>query len=248
VTVSPTDPHDENGAKDNWWLRALIGLMLLALMAWAYYMLDLGRYVDRQQIGAHLTVLRLWRAEAGILGMIEFAAAGVAFIVLNVPCALIVLAAAALYGALGGIFLGILTLNIATILIYLIGRHFGRAAVMRVFGRAMHPVERHFGNRGLISVIHLRLLFFALPPVNWFLAVMNLRLRDLALGTLIGSLPKIIVYAWLGDVLIDKLAYHPDQLHWYSPEVLTPMLAGVVLSLLLRVVDRFWISPRAEQA
>jgi uncharacterized membrane protein YdjX (TVP38/TMEM64 family) len=91
-------------------------------------------------------------------------------------------------------------------------------------------------------------LFFALPPVNWFLAVMYLRFRDLTLGTLLGSLPKIVLSAWLGDVVIDKLAYHPEQLHWYSPELLTPMLAGVVLSLLLRLADRRWITPRAEQA
>jgi uncharacterized membrane protein YdjX (TVP38/TMEM64 family) len=230
------------------WVRVALVLLVLGALAYGYHALDLGRLADRQQMGAHLAELRLWQAEAGLWGMAEFALAGTAVIILNVPCVLVILAAATLYGALGGIAMGIVTLNLASVLIYLIGRHLGRAMIMRVFGRAMHPVERHFGHRGLISVIHLRLLFFALPPVNWFLAVMNLRLRDLTLGTLIGSLPKIALYAWLGDVVIDKLAYHPEQLHWYSPELLTPMLAGIVLSLLLRFADRRWISPRAEQA
>lgn len=230
------------------WLRVVLVLLVLGAMAYGYHALDLGRLADREQLASHLAALRLWQADAGLWGMFEFTLAGTLVIILNVPCVLVVLAAATLYGALGGIVLGITTLNVASVLIYLIGRHLGRSVIMSVFGRAMHPIERHFGHRGLISVIHLRLLFFALPPVNWFLAVMNLRLRDLTLGTLLGSLPKIALYAWLGDTVIDKLAYHPEQLHWYSPELLTPMLAGVVLSLLLRLVDRLWISPQAEQA
>ncbi len=246
MSVKTALPAGESGRGR--WLRVALVLLVLVALAYGYHALDLGRLADRQQIGAHLAALRLWQANAGLWGMAEFALAGTAVIVLNVPCVLVVLAAAALYGALGGIVMGIITLNLASVLIYLIGRHLGRATIMRIFGRAMHPVERHFGNRGLISVIHLRLLFFALPPVNWFLAVMNLRLRDLTLGTLLGSLPKIVLYAWLGDAVIDKLAHHPEQLHWYSPELLTPMLAGIVLSLLLRFADRRWITPRAERA
>ena len=229
-------------------LRVMLALILLVVLVVAYRSLDLGRFTDREQFGAHLAALRGWQLQAGWLGMTEFALAGITVIILNVPCVLVVLAAAALYGALGGIMMGVLTLNVASVIIYLVGRHLGRAAVMRVFGRIMQRVEAHFGNHGLISVIHLRLLFFALPPVNWFLAVMNLRLRDMVLGTLIGSFPKIVLYAWLGDVVIEKLAFHPERLHWYSPELLTPMLAGIGLSLMLRVVDQRWITPRAEQA
>lgn len=228
-------------------MRGGLAVVLLAMLGGAYWALDLGRYTDLRHFGTHLASLRAWQADAGWLGMTEFALAGIAVIVLNIPCVMVVLAAAALYGALGGIVMGVLTLNVAAVLIYLIGRHLGRDAVMRVFGRAMQPVEQHFGDRGLISVIHLRLLFFALPPVNWFLAVMNLRLRDLALGTFVGSFPKIVLYAWLGDVVIEKLASHPEQLHWYSPELLTPTLGGIALSLMLRLVDRRWITPRAER-
>jgi uncharacterized membrane protein YdjX (TVP38/TMEM64 family) len=229
-------------------MRAVLAVALLVALGGAYWALGLGRYTDLQQFGTHLAALRAWQAQAGWLGMTEFALAGIAVIVLNVPCVMVVLAAAALYGALGGIVMGVLTLNVAAVLIYLMGRHLGREAVMRVFGRTMQRVEQHFGDRGLISVIHLRLLFFALPPVNWFLAVMNLRLRDLALGTFIGSFPKIVLYAWLGDVVIEKLAFHPERLHWYSPELLAPMLGGIALSLMLRFADRRWITPRAEQA
>lgn len=228
-------------------LRILLAFIFLLVLVAAYWSLDLGRFTDREQFGAQLAALRAWQLQAGWLGMTEFALAGVAVIVLNVPCVLVVLAAAALYGALGGIVMGMITLNVASVIIYLVGQHLGRVAVMRVFGRVMRRVEAHFGNHGLISVIHLRLLFFALPPVNWFLAVMNLRLRDLALGTLIGSFPKIVLYAWLGDVVIEKLAFHPEQLHWYSPELLAPMLAGIGLSLMLRWVDQRWITPRAEE-
>lgn len=228
-------------------LRILLAFIFLLVLVAAYWSLDLGRFTDREQFGAQLAALRAWQLHSGWLGMTEFAMAGVAVIVLNVPCVLVVLAAAALYGALGGIVMGMITLNVASVIIYLVGQHLGRVAVIRVFGRVMRRVEAHFGNHGLISVIHLRLLFFALPPVNWFLAVMNLRLRDLALGTLIGSFPKIVLYAWLGDVVIEKLAFHPEQLHWYSPELLAPMLAGIGLSLMLRWVDQRWITPRAEE-
>lgn len=231
-----------------WWMRMLFILVFLALLVGAYQALDLGRFADRQQFGAQLTALRAWQIQSGWVGMVEFALAGVAVIIMNVPCVLVILAAAALYGALGAIIIGVVSLNVANVIIYLMGRYLGRAMVMQVFGRVMQRVEAHFGNHGLISVIHLRLLFFALPPVNWFLAVMNLRLRDMALGTFIGSLPKIILYAWLGDMVIEKLAFHPELLHWYSPELLTPVLAGIGLSFMLRMVDRHWITPRAERA
>lgn len=89
------------------WLRVVLVLLVLGALAYGYHALDLGRLADRRQIGEHLAALRLWQADAGLWGMAEFALAGTAVIILNVPCVLVILAAATLYGALGGIVMGI---------------------------------------------------------------------------------------------------------------------------------------------
>jgi uncharacterized membrane protein YdjX (TVP38/TMEM64 family) len=98
-------------------LRLMLALILLVVLVVVYRSLDLGRFTDREQFGAQLAALRSWQLQAGWLGATEFALAGVTMIVLNVPCVLVVLAAAALYGALGGIVMGVLTLNVASLII-----------------------------------------------------------------------------------------------------------------------------------
>ena len=100
----------------------------------------------------------------------------------------------------------------------------------------LQRLERQMHHRSMMAVIHMRLLFFALPPVNWFLAVIQIGFRDYWLGTLLGSLPKIALFAWVGGAIFGPLA-KGHILHWYAPQFWLPPVAGVVLSLVLRYVE-----------
>ena len=187
---------------------------------------------------------RQWAQESGAFGLLLFFCAGLTAILLNIPTAIVIFVASALYGTATAFFLGFFLFNIATTCIYFIGKRLGRDFIILFFGRSIGRLEKHFANRGLITVLHLRLLFYAVPPLNWFLSVMNLSYREFFLGTLIGGIPKTFIYAWLGGVLFTVIAEKGSDISHYYFELSIPFVASIVLSLGLKLVDHYFLSPQ----
>ncbi|MDY6943182.1 MAG: VTT domain-containing protein [Pseudomonadota bacterium] len=246
MNQNPVDEPSESGRSR--YLHFAVFLGLIALSFGLYRAFGLGEYLSQERMADTLQAVRAWAQAAGAGGFLLFWLGGVVAIVVNIPSVLVIAAAAVIYGALGAVALGFLCLNTAAVIIFWLSQKLGREFVSSVFRHSMRRLEAHFRDRGLITVIHMRLLFFALPPVNWFLGVMNLSFRDFMLGTALGSLPKIILFSWLGGVIFDKLARADGSLTWHSPELIVPMGVGVMLSLMLRIADRLWLAPRGSVA
>lgn len=221
---------------------ALIGLA--AAGVWLYTSLDLGRLGRAEGLVEAVRAARFWGESYGYAAAVSLVAIGVGLIILSVPPVIVIIAASAVYGPIGGIVLGGAAFYLAAVIIYFLGQALGRGVVARVFRRTLPRLERRFEGRGLMTVIHMRLLFFGMPPVNWLLAVMNLKFRDFLLGTFLGALPKVLLFGYLGGVIFTALTQKGAALSWHSPELFLPVVAGIVLSLTLRVVER-WLPGRA---
>lgn len=233
--------------KNNALIKFVILVFIILLTYFIYDSFQLKEHFSLENIGSLINEVRGYSRDAGWPGIILFFVFGVMVIILNVPTAIIIGIASAVYGVLGAILLGFLLLNVATTCIFFIGRKLGREFVFKVFGRSVDRLEKHFQNRGMITVIHLRILFFAVPPMNWFLSVMNLSYRDYFWGTFWGGLPKTIIYAWIGGVICNALADGVTDLSEFTYQIFIPVLASISLSLSLKVFDHRFLTKQAAE-
>lgn len=215
-------------------------VLIIAITGLVYQVLNLGQMSSLASVGDAVVQIRVASNEYGGIGIVLFLIGGLCAIIVNVPTAIVIAVASAIYGITGAMLLGLLLLNVATTCIYFIGKKLGRDFIFQFFGRSISRLEKRFGNRGLITVVYLRLLFFAFPPMNWFLSVMNLSYRDYALGTFIGGLPQTIIYAWLGGTVFNALAEGGDDLSGFYPQFAAPIVVSVTLGIVLKGVDYYY--------
>jgi len=100
----------------------------------------------------------------------------------------------------------------------------GRGRVRRLAGKRLNSVSRRIARRGVLSTIVLRILPIApFTVINLVAGVSHLRLRDYALGTVVGMTPGIAAISIFGDSL-ERAVRDPDVGNF-------AVLAGVVLVL-----------------
>jgi len=228
-------------------IRFILLVLIIALTIVAYKIFHLDELSSIENVGVFINDARAYSHEKGWLGVFVFLFVGVIVIILNVPTAIVIGVASAVYGVTGAMILGFLLLNIATTCIFFIGRKLGREFIFSIFGRSVERLEKQFENRGMITVIHLRILFFAVPPMNWFLSVMNLSYKDYFWGTLLGGLPKTLIYAWAGGVIFNALADGATDLSAFAFQIFIPVIISIGLSVSLKVVDHiFFTKPATE--
>lgn len=170
----------------------LIGL-LLALVAlavvWNIYVPD-----DSQGMAELLASLRLsagslpaWLVLAGVL---------LASIV-AVPLGIIIVASALLFGPLPATAYILTGATLGGVVSYGIGNYLGHDGLQRFAGERINRISRRLAERGLLSVIIIRLLPIApFAIVNMIAGASHLRLRDFIPGTLIGMLPGTLIIAF----------------------------------------------------
>lgn len=220
-------------------LRFGLLVAVIALFAVLYVGFDLGRLASGEGLVEAVRAARAWGEIYGWQAAVLLLVIGIGLIILNVPPVIVIIVAGAVYGPAGGIVLGGGAFYAGAVIIYFLGRALGRGFVARIFARTLPRLERRFEGRGMMTVIHMRLLFFGMPPVNWLLSVMNLRFRDFLIGTFLGALPKVLLFGYLGGVIFTALTQKGVDLSWHSPELFLPFLAGILISLALRAVDRW---------
>lgn len=209
-------------------MRAAIGprtrlAMLVVALASAWVVLVLVFRVSKADVQA-------WIEPLGTLAPVVFVAASVALGLSLVPGPLLAAAAGLLFGALAGAGLSLLAAVLTAVFGLLIARRVGADGM-----RALAParVERLAGalrRHGLWAVVAQRLTP-GVPdgPCSYAAGLVGIRVRAIALGTLIGSLPRALSYAALGDTADDPT----------SPQAVVAV-AGLALTALLGL----WIARR----
>lgn len=114
--------------------------------------------------------------------------------VIAIPLGLIIVSGTVIFGPwLGAVYVMSGTL-IGGIVSFLIGASLGRQIVEELCGPRFKRVSKMLGQRGLLSVIIIRLLPIApFAIVNMLAGATHLRLRDFVLGTFLGMLPGLVI-------------------------------------------------------
>lgn len=194
----------------------------LAAAALAIYVLDVVRPRD----------VRAWADSFGPWAPVAFVPLAGLLGALLVPGPLLAGAAGALFGAGVGTLVTVCATVVSAVTAVLVARHSGAELGMREISgerllRLRGLVQRH----GVLTVIGQRLLP-AVPdgPMSHAFGLLGVRVRHIALGTLIGAAPRAFSYAALGASLDD-----PGS----------PLAVAGIAGLLITGAVGLWVGRRA---
>lgn len=139
--------------------------------------------------------------DAGVWGVLFYIAVFSAGELIHVPGFVFVLAAMVVWGPVAGgamAYVGGLT---SLALSFVVVRTVGGKALSKVRNRWMAKALTALDDRPVRTVALLRLIFWLAPPLNYALALSNVRLRDYLLGSALGFVLPVIGIAAAFDVV-----------------------------------------------
>jgi uncharacterized membrane protein YdjX (TVP38/TMEM64 family) len=150
---------------------------------------------------------------------------------LLVPRNLLVLATVLVVGPVAGALLATMAIVAASLLAFLAGRAGGRELVRRVAGRSPLGIGRKLAGRGLTSIVLVRLVPVGpATVVDLACGAARLPLGAFVLGTALGSLPGIAIFALFGARLAELVrAPSPLNLVLAAAPALVLVLAALWL-------------------
>ena len=223
--MRPSSATVEKPARRVRWLLVL--LLLLGLVAL--------RFAGREHLEprAALSLLRSLQQQGWALP--AFLALYVILTTALVPAALLHMVAGAAWGLPMGLAINVLACNGVACLQFWAARRLGRGRMARLLARSrLSTFDGVAAREGLRAAISVRAFPFPFVAVNVTGGLSSLRLRDFALGTLIGTLPLIAIYTALADSLVAGVAGAERR-------ALVQVLASGVVLLVLTYGPRLWL-------
>jgi pyruvate/2-oxoglutarate dehydrogenase complex dihydrolipoamide dehydrogenase (E3) component/uncharacterized membrane protein YdjX (TVP38/TMEM64 family) len=184
-------------------LRRLVLIAALLAAAFAYYSLDLGRYLSLEYFKQQQAAIETWRAaQPGKAALIYFLAY-VAVTGLSLPgAAVMTLAGGAAFGLLWGTILVSFASTAGATLAFLASRFLLRDWVQQRFGERLRPVDSGIAREGGFYLFTLRLVpVFPFFVINLLMGLTAIRTRTFYWVSQAGMLLGTIVYVNAGTQL-----------------------------------------------
>jgi uncharacterized membrane protein YdjX (TVP38/TMEM64 family) len=89
-------------------------------------------------------------------------------------------------------------------------RFLARDWVSQRIPQRLHRWDARLEERGLQTVILVRLVLFLMPPAHWALGISRVRFAPFLLGTTIGFIPGVAALTYLSRGIVDWLRDQPD--------------------------------------
>jgi uncharacterized membrane protein YdjX (TVP38/TMEM64 family) len=200
------------------------------LVAWRLGYFDLER---RQHLVGVVEHIRLWPwAETAYV--IAYAIA----ITLCLPAAVATILGGAVFGAWKGALFAWIGSMVGTVLAHVLARTIARGPVKRLFGE--HRYLRELKNRDtVLALFRLRLLPVApFAVLDYVAGVAGVSLRRLMLATMIGIVPSVVAYTYVGAELLKGIISQGEASHralWIAGGV---SIAMFVLSIVPTVMQK----------
>lgn len=203
-------------------IAALVGVIALGVAAYASGVFEL--LGDQERIRALLEESGAWGPVLYVLAFALLEPFGIPGIFFVVPASLVwPLWWAGLLSWIGSIGAGVVGFSFA--------RWIGKEWVERHLTERMRAYDERLAERGLQTVIVVRLLFFLTPPAHWALGLSKVRFGPFVLGTAIGFIPGIAAITLIGRGLFGVLSDQPRGL-WVAVGI------AIAVALFLRNRNR----------
>ncbi|MBH0110093.1 TVP38/TMEM64 family protein [Salinibacterium sp. NG22] len=140
-----------------------------------------------------------WTQSAGSLGIALFVIGYALLTLTPIPKSVLSMAGGVAWGLWVGTLIVLIGALIGATLSFWLGRVLGRDAVEHFTGGRVRAVDEMLQRRGLLSVIALRLIpVLPFTLINYAAGLTAVRIRDYALGTVIGIIPGTFAYVAVG--------------------------------------------------
>ncbi len=187
-------------------------------------------FTPLQRVPDAIRQLGAWGPVVGIV-------LGGALLCALVPRTAISIACGALFGAIGGGFVGLAGAILGAAATFEIGRALGRDAVASRAGPRWNRLDRWLTRRGLLAVTVVRLL--PLAPyglIGFAYGTTSVRRWPYLGGTLIGATPSAFTYAAVGAAVV-----HPGAIRWIT---FLPAAIGLLVTIAAAL---YWRSQNRRQ-
>ena len=121
------------------------------------------------------------------------------------PASILTITAGILFGPWLGILLTMIGENISANISFVVGRYF-TADLLNLLSSKNRFVPRltcKIQNNGFLTVLIMRLTFMPFDLVGYSSGMCNIRQKDFALATVIGTIPGLLTFVFLGGALFD---------------------------------------------
>lgn len=183
-------------------LAALVSVLVAAAaLAAAWRWTSLNEWLDIASL-IHAARALSARPAAPLLVIAGFVLAGL----LVIPVTALSLATVVVFGPVPGFVYAMAGSLASAWSTYAIGSALGRDTVRRLAGSRLNRLSRRLGDRGVLTVVAVRMLPIApFTIVNMVAGASHIRQRDFLLGTLIGLAPGLLMLALFVDGLLSAL-------------------------------------------
>jgi uncharacterized membrane protein YdjX (TVP38/TMEM64 family) len=174
--------------------RLIIGIILVAVLLVAAYLLDAQRYL-RQLLD--------WINEIGIVGGAVFVAVYVAATVLFVPGSILTLGAGFVFGVLQGTIYVSVASTLGATAAFLVGRYFARDWVAQKVSsnERFQAIDNAVGREGWKIVGLTRLSpIFPFNMLNYAYGLTKVSVKGYFFASWIGMLPGTLMYVYIGSL------------------------------------------------
>ncbi|HUN40525.1 MAG TPA: VTT domain-containing protein [Acetobacteraceae bacterium] len=217
-------------------------LAFAVLAALLFVVLGGPQYVTLTALAANARWLRDMAAEWTVFAPVLFVAANALMLMmLVIPAWFCTIAGGLLFGPWLGTACALLGTTLGATGVFLAARS-GLGGVVQRAGPYADTIAAGFRTNAFSYLVVLRLVpLFPFTLVNIAGALAGVPLRIYVLGTLVGIVPSVAIYASLGNLLVDfaRLGRQPDTNLLWQAKFLFPLLGLAVLALLPVLVGRY---------
>ena len=184
-------------------LSKLILLATIALAAWAFFALDLGRYLTLDYFKARQAAFAAYYAIHPVQTVVAYLVGYIAVTALSLPGAAVMsLAGGALFGLVTGTIVVSFASTIGATLAFLVARFLLRDGVQAKVGDRLRAINEGIRRDGALYLFTLRLVpAFPFFVINLAMGLTPIRTRTFYWVSQIGMLPGTIVYLNAGTQL-----------------------------------------------
>ena len=233
--TAPENMEPANHTNKTLWNR-LWPLFLVGLTLAGVFIFDLDDYLSFEMLKNNRTAAIDWYAQNRVSAVVYFVALYALVVALSVPGAVwLSLAAGLVMGTVAATILVVFAATLGALGIFLLARYALADFFHQKMGAAGRKMEAGFQENAMSYLLVLRLVpLFPFWLVNLVPALLGVPARTFVIGTFFGIMPGTAVFCSIGNGLgavIDR-GEMPDLNTVFQPEIIGPLLALAVLSLI----------------
>lgn len=234
-----------NSKKINWLRLLPLAILLIGFVAFFYF--HVNNYLNFQTLKVYHDFLLRWTRQHYLLAVITYIGIYVVLTAVVVPGLIFMtLAGGFLFGLWWGTLYTEIGATLGAMLIFLAAKTALQEFLYKRAGGKLQKFKLSFQNNAWSYLLFLRLVpLFPFWLVNIAPAFLEIKTTTFFFTTLLGILPGIFVYIWLGSGIGEIFAVRrsADLNIIFQPNILLPIL-GLALLVTVPIIYQ-WIKPKS---